>query len=150
MNASIDGVMLRVGMTNPPYIMEHLEDIAELLNHPNVYAFLHVPVQSGSNKVLEDMKREYTIEDFKKVVDTLRSRHISTTDQCSFFFRVPGITIATDIICGFPTETEEDFEQTMQLCQEYKFPVLNISQFYPRPGTPAARYLNAVTHLRYF
>lgn len=56
-----------------------------------------------------------------------------------FHFSVPGITIATDIICGFPTETEEDFEETMDLCAKYKFPSLFINQFYPRPGTPAAR-----------
>lgn len=55
------------------------------------------------------------------------------------FCRVPGITIATDIICGFPTETEADFEETMTLCEKYKFPSLFINQFYPRPGTPAAQ-----------
>lgn len=53
--------------------------------------------------------------------------------------RVPGITIATDIICGFPTETEADFEETMTLCKKYEFPSLFINQFYPRPGTPAAQ-----------
>lgn len=52
---------------------------------------------------------------------------------------VPGITIATDIICGFPTETEDDFEHTMSLCAKYKFPSLFINQYYPRPGTPAAK-----------
>lgn len=55
------------------------------------------------------------------------------------YCRVPGITIATDIICGFPTETEADFEETMTLCEKYKFPSLFINQFYPRPGTPAAQ-----------
>ena len=55
------------------------------------------------------------------------------------FFRVPGITMATDVICGFPTETWEDFEETVALVEEYKFPSLFINQFYPRPGTPAAR-----------
>lgn len=54
-------------------------------------------------------------------------------------YRVPGITIATDIICGFPTETENDFQETLDLCKKYKFPSLFINQFYPRPGTPAAR-----------
>ncbi|EEH53368.1 uncharacterized protein MICPUCDRAFT_9362, partial [Micromonas pusilla CCMP1545] len=61
-----------------------------------------------------------------KVVDTLLER-------------VPGITIATDIICGFPGETEEDWEMTMALCRKYDFIELHLSQFYPRPGTPAAR-----------
>uniref|UniRef100_A0A1B6KGQ2 tRNA-t(6)A37 methylthiotransferase n=1 Tax=Graphocephala atropunctata TaxID=36148 RepID=A0A1B6KGQ2_9HEMI len=118
--------MLRVGMTNPPYILEHLEDMAAILSHPRVYAFLHVPVQSGSDSVLADMKREYCREDFVRVVDFLRQR-------------VPGITIATDIICGFPTETDQDFEDTMSLCAQYRFPSLYINQFFPRPGTPAAR-----------
>ncbi|XP_068158298.1 threonylcarbamoyladenosine tRNA methylthiotransferase [Drosophila tropicalis] len=118
--------MLRVGMTNPPYILEHLEEVAKVLQHPRVYSFLHVPVQSGSDSVLGEMKREYCRKDFEHVVDFLRAR-------------VPGLTIATDIICGFPTETEADFEETMTLCKKYRFPSLFINQFFPRPGTPAAK-----------
>ena len=83
---------------------------------------------------------------------------IQDTDRASFFFyfpttkyiltlfifvslfsRVPGITIATDIICGFPGETDQDFQETVKLVEEYKFPSLFINQFYPRPGTPAAK-----------
>jgi len=52
---------------------------------------------------------------------------------------VPGVSIATDIICGFPTETEEDFSETLRICEKYKFSSLFINQFYPRKGTPAAR-----------
>ncbi|GFQ88280.1 threonylcarbamoyladenosine tRNA methylthiotransferase, partial [Trichonephila clavata] len=118
--------MLRLGMTNPPYILGQLEDIAKILSHPRVYSFLHVPVQSGSDYVLGEMKREYCIDDFKMVVNFLREK-------------VPGVTIATDIICGFPTETTEDFQETMNLVKEYHFPVLFINQFFPRPGTPAAK-----------
>ncbi|KAJ8878147.1 hypothetical protein PR048_022614 [Dryococelus australis] len=121
-----DGCMVRVGMTNPPYILEHLEAMVELLLHPRVYSFLHVPVQSGSDAVLADMKREYNCADFQRVVDFLRDK-------------VPGVTIATDIICGFPTETQQDFEETLSLCAHYQFPSLFINQFFPRPGTPAAR-----------
>jgi len=54
---------------------------------------------------------------------------------------VPDVTIATDIICGFPNETEEDFDKTMDLIAHYKFAITNISQFYPRPGTPAVSKL---------
>lgn len=61
-----------------------------------------------------------------QVVDTLREL-------------VPGLELATDIICGFPGETEQDFEETMALLEKYRFPHCHISQFYPRPGTPAAR-----------
>ena len=73
---------MRIGMTNPPYILNHLHEIAKYLNHPRVYSFLHVPVQSGSDQVLYTMKREYTNADFCKVVDILREE-------------VPGVNIAT-------------------------------------------------------
>ena len=53
--------------------------------------------------------------------------------------KVPGLLLATDVICGFPGETEADHQETMSLVEEFQFPVLNISQFYPRPGTPAAK-----------
>ncbi|XP_004413663.1 PREDICTED: threonylcarbamoyladenosine tRNA methylthiotransferase isoform 3 [Odobenus rosmarus divergens] len=121
-----EGAMLRLGMTNPPYILEHLEEMAKILNHPRVYAFLHIPVQSASDTVLMEMKREYCVADFKRVVDFLKEK-------------VPGITLATDIICGFPGETDQDFQETVKLVEEYKFPSLFINQFYPRPGTPAAK-----------
>ncbi|XP_061196198.1 threonylcarbamoyladenosine tRNA methylthiotransferase-like [Saccostrea echinata] len=121
-----EGARMRLGMTNPPYILEHLEEMAKILRHPRVYSFLHVPVQSASDSVLMDMKREYCQADFRHVADFLKER-------------VPGVTIATDVICGFPTETEEDFEETLKLVEEYKFPSLFINQFFPRPGTPAAK-----------
>ncbi|XP_060726998.1 threonylcarbamoyladenosine tRNA methylthiotransferase [Tachysurus vachellii] len=130
-----EGCMLRLGMTNPPYILEHLEEMAKILCHPRVYAFLHVPVQSASDSVLMDMKREYCCDDFTHVVDFLKDR-------------VPGITIATDIICGFPGETDEDFQQTMELVRKYRFPSLFINQFYPRPGTPAAKMEQVPAHVK--
>lgn len=61
-------------MTNPPYIMDHLDEIAKILNHDRVYAFLHVPVQSGSDAVLRDMKREYNCDEFARVVNVLRKK----------------------------------------------------------------------------
>ena len=123
----VDGsVMLRLGMTNPPYILAHLDAVAEAMRHPGVYAWLHVPVQAGSDAVLEKMRREYVRADFERVADALLRD-------------VPDMTIATDIICGFPGETQEDWEETMRLCRKYEFAELHVSQFYPRPGTPAAR-----------
>lgn len=128
------GVMLRVGMTNPPFILEHLDAIADILNHPSVYAFLHVPVQSGSDPVLLAMNREYTVAEFSRVADVLLAK-------------VPSLTLATDIICGFPGETEEQFDETMALVSKYRFHIMNISQFYPRPGTPAAKMKRVPTHI---
>ena len=120
-------VMIRIGMANPPYILENVNLMIKVLNHPNVYSFIHIPVQSGSNAVLDKMLREYTIEEFNFLCD-------------KFIEGVPNITIATDIICGFPTETKENFEETLNLVEKYKFSVINISQFYPRPGTVAAKW----------
>lgn len=117
--------MLRLGMTNPPYILHHLPAIVEFLRHPNVFAFIHIPVQSGSDRVLERMQRAYTAEEFRRVCDYLLA-------NC------PGITIATDIIVGFAGETDADHQDTMALLRQYEFPVVNISKFFPRPGTPAA------------
>lgn len=122
-----DEIMIRIGMTNPPYIMEHLNKMSKILNHPNVFSFLHIPVQAGSNSVLDKMNREYKIEDFILLCDYLKAN-------------VSNITIATDIICGFPSESKENFEETLNLIEKFKFPVINISQFYPRPGTVAAKW----------
>ena len=100
-------------MANPPYIL-------------NVYSFIHIPVQSSSNKVLDKMLREYNIEEFNFLCD-------------KFIEGVPDITLATDIICAFPKETKENFEETLNLVDKYEFHVINISQLYPRPGIVAAK-----------
>ena len=121
-------------MTNPPYILDHLEEMAEILNHDRVYSFLHVPVQAGSDAVLADMRREYTVAEFERVVQFLRKK-------------VKGITIVTDIIAGFPTETEEDFQETLHLVEKFQFPSLFINQFFPRPGTPAAKMKRVPTQV---
>ena len=124
--------VLRLGMTNPPYILEHLEAIGRIMMHPQVYSFLHIPVQAGNDAVLERMNREYTVADFEKVSDALLKA-------------VPDMGISTDIICGFPGETEEEFQGTLRLLEKYKLPAVNISQFYSRPGTVAARMVQCNT-----
>ncbi len=130
-----DGCMLRIGMTNPPYILEHLEQVALILDHPRVYSFLHVPIQSASDAVLADMKREYSSDDFRHIVNFLRARN-------------PDVNILTDLILGFPTETEEDFQLTIKLIEEFKFSSLFINQFFQRPGTPAHRMRQVPTQER--
>eukprot|EP00916_Digyalum_oweni_P005947 GHVL01010283.1.p1 GENE.GHVL01010283.1~~GHVL01010283.1.p1 ORF type:complete len:530 (+),score=101.44 GHVL01010283.1:36-1625(+) len=121
------GIMLRIGMTNPPYILRHIDRVAKILQHPQVFEFLHIPVQSGSNSTLSRMVREYTVEDFNKLVYGMKNR-------------VPNLTVATDIICAFPCETDEEHQQTLDLISSHRFPIINISQFYARSGTPAASY----------
>ncbi len=79
--------MLRLGMTNPPFILEHLAQVAEVLWDPRVFSYLHVPVQSGSDAVLGRMRREYSRAEFERVCDTLLAA-------------VPDMELATDVICG--------------------------------------------------
>ncbi len=116
---------VRVGMLNPQYAFRYANELAEILEHNLFYKFLHIPVQVGSDKVLKEMKRPYTIKQFKQAISTIRTA-------------ISNFTFATDIIAGYPTETEDDFKETMKLLAEEKFTVINISKFYPRPGTPAA------------
>merc|ERR1712187_207034 len=128
------GVMLRTGMTNPPYILHHIDGIIEALKRPNVHAFMHIPVQSGSDNVLQSMRREYTVAEFSFLVDRLKAE-------------IPEIFVLTDIICGFPAESQADWEQTMSLIRKYHFQGIHTSQFYARPGTPAARMKPLKSHI---
>jgi len=125
--SNIDGLFLvRVGMMNPIYLKPILEDLAEAYLKPKIFRFLHLPVQSGSNKILMDMNRGYSVELFKEIVTFMRSR-------------IKDLTLSTDIIVGYPTEDEEDFEKTVKLIEEIKPDMINLSRFFPRPGTPAER-----------
>ncbi len=123
----IDGdFKIRVGMMNPTLANHLLKPLIGSFNHDKVFKFLHIPLQSGSDKVLAAMKRGYSVETFKTIVREFRSA-------------IPKITIATDIICGFPCETEKDFEATLAVLREIKNDVINSSRFRPRPGPDAAK-----------
>ena len=122
----IDGdFLVRIGMINPEHAMKMKEQISEIMEQGKLFRFMHIPVQSGSEKVCKEMGRKHTVKDFADTVLFFRSRF-------------PDITISTDIIVGYPTETEEDFEQTVKLLEEIKPDVVNISKFTPRAGTKAA------------
>ncbi|MBI2148675.1 tRNA (N(6)-L-threonylcarbamoyladenosine(37)-C(2))-methylthiotransferase [Candidatus Woesearchaeota archaeon] len=117
---------VRVGMGNPEHTRKYLNELIEIYKNPKIQKFVHLPVQSGSNKVLKDMKRKYTIEEFEDIINKFRKVH-------------PGITISTDIIVGYPTETEENFKETLNLVKKLKFEVINISKFASRPRTLASK-----------
>ena len=117
---------VRLGMLNPNHALEFLDELIDIYKHPNMFKFVHLPVQSGSNKILGLMNRKYKIEDFVRIVNKFRKA-------------IPKTTIATDIICGFPGETEKDFEKTYSLLEKLRLPVVNLTKFCPRPGTPAKR-----------
>ncbi len=125
---------IRVGMMNPGGAKTLVPEIFEYFNDDRVYKFVHIPVQSGSNAILRAMKRQHTVEDFVELVDKFRSA-------------VPDITISTDIIVGFPGETEEDFKATVDLIKETRPDIVNVSKFYPRPGTEAERMKKVPTQI---
>ena len=117
--------MVRVGMMNPMYMSRIKQELIESYDNEKVFKFLHIPVQSGSNKVLNDMKRGHTSETFREIVKKTKGRF-------------ENFTISTDIIVGFPSETEEDFQKTLSLLDETKPDVVNLSKYSARPGTDAA------------
>ncbi|MDC1103595.1 tRNA (N(6)-L-threonylcarbamoyladenosine(37)-C(2))-methylthiotransferase [Nitrosopumilus sp.] len=117
--------MVRVGMMNPMYMSRIKQELIESYDNEKVFKFLHIPVQSGSNKVLNDMKRGHTSETFREIVKKTKDRF-------------ENFTISTDIIVGFPSETEEDFQKTLSLLDETKPDVVNLSKYSARPGTDAA------------
>jgi MiaB-like tRNA modifying enzyme len=123
---SIEGdFMVRVGMMNPLYVPFMLDDLMEAYRHAKVFKFLHIPVQSGSDKVLKLMKRGHKASTFTDIANRFR-------DEFQHF------TIATDVIVGFPRETEVDFEQTLELLKEVEPDIINISRYSTRPGTEAS------------
>ena len=117
---------IRIGMINPNFFIEQFDDLIKIFKDDRMFKFLHLPVQVGSNRILGLMRRKYTKEDFVQLIERIRKE-------------IPDITISTDIICGFPSETEEEFQKTLELIKRTKPGVLNISKFYARPGTEAAR-----------
>ncbi|MBI3035265.1 tRNA (N(6)-L-threonylcarbamoyladenosine(37)-C(2))-methylthiotransferase [Candidatus Woesearchaeota archaeon] len=117
---------LRVGMMNPGNTIPILEDLIEIYRHPKMFKFLHIPLQSGNNEILKLMNRKYAVEDFIRVVEAFRKE-------------VPEITISTDIIVGFPSETEQQFEDSLDAIKKIKPDVLNLSRYAAREGTIAAK-----------
>jgi threonylcarbamoyladenosine tRNA methylthiotransferase CDKAL1 len=125
----IDGrFYVRVGMMTPNQALEMLDDLIEAYKDEKIFKFLHLPVQSGDDEVLRLMNRFYTVDDFKRIIYAFREE-------------IPRITVATDVICGFPGESREAFEQTMKLIKDIQPDVVNISKFFPRPQTPAKKMM---------
>lgn len=126
---------LRLGMANPQHLKRFLPELVEVYKDGHLFKFLHVPVQSGSNNLLRKMARGHTAEDFVFIINEFRKQ-------------IPEITVWTDMIIGFPTETDEDFELSMSLLREIKPDVVNMSSFSPRPGTLAAKLKQLPTEIK--
>jgi threonylcarbamoyladenosine tRNA methylthiotransferase CDKAL1 len=122
---------IRLGMMNPIHFKKIRKDLMPLFSDERLYKFLHLPVQSGSKKILKEMNRS-KLEDFTDAVDYARKK-------------VPDIRISTDIIVGFPGETRTTFNKTLDLIKKTRPNVVNISRFGKRKGTIAATLDNQLT-----
>lgn len=126
--AEIDGLeRLRFLTSHPNWMTDELLDT--VANNPKVMPHIECPNQAGDDVVLANMKRGYTARDYRHLVDRIRSR-------------VPNVSIATDIIVGFPGETEEQFQHTFDLLAELKLDVAHLARYSARPGTVSARRMD--------
>ncbi|MDG7048837.1 MAG: tRNA (N(6)-L-threonylcarbamoyladenosine(37)-C(2))-methylthiotransferase [Nitrososphaerota archaeon] len=127
MLGTVDGEFrVRVGMMTPVFAKRIIEGLLSLFPSKSVYQFFHIPVQSGSDLVLGAMKRGYTAKMYAELIDGIRGR-------------LNDATLSTDIIVGFPTEDAEAFEDTLKLLESTRPAVINLSKYWKRPGTEAAR-----------
>ena len=117
---------VRVGMMTPNLALESLDDLIQVYKDEKIFKFLHLPVQSGDNEVLRNMNRFYLAKDFEEIISRFRKE-------------IPDITIATDVICGFPGESDEAFKETLKLIEVTQPDIVNASKFFPRPHTAAEK-----------
>lgn len=122
---------IRLGMGNPDHFVKIKDELVEVMKDKKVYKFLHIPLQSGNNSILKTMKREYTIEQYKEIIEKFKQE-------------IPEMTISTDIICGFPGETKEQFQDSINLVKETKPDIVNVSRYWSRSKTPAALMKNQI------
>jgi threonylcarbamoyladenosine tRNA methylthiotransferase CDKAL1 len=125
---------VRVGMMTPNMVTDMQDKLISAFRSDKVFKFLHLPVQSGDDETLKRMRRFYTAEQFKSLVNAFRTEF-------------PDLTLATDIIIGFPGETAEAFQKTLKLLEEVKPDVVNVSKFFARPKTAAAKMQDGLVEL---
>ena len=130
--AKIDGIELIRFTTSHPSELDN-ELINLFAEEPKLMPYFHLPVQSGSDRILVEMNRTHTADDYLNAIDLLRMAR-------------PGIAISGDFIVGFPGETDEDFEATMELVREVNYASAYSFMYSPRPNTPAAEMENQVPH----
>ncbi len=126
--------LVRVGMMTPNLVLDMLHELVETFQNEHVFKFVHLPVQSGDDEVLRRMNRFYSVDDFKRIVEEFRRT-------------IPSITVATDVICGFPGESAEAFGRTLQLIDDVRPDIVNVSKFFPRPRTLAEKMTQKVSPL---
>ncbi|WP_406536312.1 tRNA (N(6)-L-threonylcarbamoyladenosine(37)-C(2))-methylthiotransferase [Methanobrevibacter sp.] len=120
--ANLEGdFRVRVGMMHPKNILNDVDEIIDAMKHPKVYNFIHLPVQSGSDKVLSEMNRGHTIGQYLDIVSKFKNE-------------ISDLTLAVDIIVGYPTESDEDFDLTVDLLKQIKPSIIHLSKYQHRKG----------------
>ena len=121
---------MRLGMGNPRHMMQYLDDLLKCFEDDRVYKFIHLPVQSGSENILKAMNRKHSADDYVMLAEA--------------FNQFPLFTLSTDMIVGFPGESEQDFQCTLDILEKTRPTVCNITRFVARPNTPAYNMAGAV------
>ena len=129
--ADLLGEVSQTGIPRIRFVTSHPWDFTDKMIEviskcDNIMPYIHLPIQSGSNRILKLMGRKYTVKEYLEIVKKLRKK-------------IPGISITTDIIVGFPGETKEDFEKTLDIVNKVKYDLAYTFIFSPREGTPAAK-----------
>jgi len=121
---------MRLGMGNPRHMLRYADALLKSFEDDRVYKFIHLPVQSGSENILRAMNRKHSADDYVMLAEA--------------FNAIPQFTLSTDLIVGFPGETERDFQDTLDILKKTRPTVCNITRFVPRPNTPAYNMAGAV------
>ena len=126
----------KTGIDRIRFVTSHPWDFSSdmidtIAKYDNIMPYIHLPIQSGSDNILKKMKRRYTIEEYKKLFYELKSK-------------IKNVSITTDIIVGFPNETEEDFQKTLDIYNELKYDLAYTFIYSPREGTPASKMEDSV------
>lgn len=116
---------IRIGMGNPEHLPKIGTKLLDIYKHSKIFKFLHLPLQAGHDETLKAMRRQYTVQEFISAVERFKKE-------------IPEINLMTDIIVGYPTETEEHYWETLQAVRRTAPDSINISRFWSRLGTPAA------------
>ncbi|MHC1627241.1 MAG: tRNA (N(6)-L-threonylcarbamoyladenosine(37)-C(2))-methylthiotransferase [Candidatus Nezhaarchaeales archaeon] len=127
--------MIRLGMMEPSTLAPIANDMVKLYFNPHIYKYLHLPLQSGSDRVLKLMNRKYTVNLFIKLVELFRSS-------------IDDLFLATDVIVGFPTETDEDFEETCRVIERLNPDKVHVARYTMRPFTQASSMPQLSDHVK--
>lgn len=127
----------KIGIDRIRFVTSHPWDFTDemidvIAKYDNIMPYIHLPIQSGSDSILKKMNRRYTIDEYKELFYKLKNK-------------IDNVSITTDIIVGFPNETEEDFEETLKVYNELKYDLAYTFIYSPREGTPAAKIKDSVS-----